>query len=71
VLGRRIGFGKIPMPPHSMVLSVIGAALLWVGWFGFNGGSAVASNGLASSAFCTTTSRLLRLPWDGRWRNGW
>jgi len=54
VLGRRLGFGKIPMPPHSMVISVIGAALLWVGWFGFNGGSAVASNGLASSAFCTT-----------------
>jgi Amt family ammonium transporter len=54
VLGRRIGFGKVPMAPHSVVLSVIGAALLWVGWFGFNGGSAVASNALASNAFCAT-----------------
>ena len=54
VMGKRVGFGKTPMPPHSVVLSVIGAALLWVGWFGFNGGSAVASNGLASSAFIAT-----------------
>ncbi|HZL35478.1 MAG TPA: ammonium transporter [Tepidisphaeraceae bacterium] len=54
VLGRRRGYGRVPMPPHSVVLSVIGAALLWVGWFGFNGGSALASNGLASSAFCAT-----------------
>jgi Amt family ammonium transporter len=42
------------MPPHSVVLSVIGAALLWVGWFGFNAGSALAANGLASNAFVTT-----------------
>jgi ammonium transporter, Amt family len=54
VLGKRRGYGKIPMPPHSVVLSVIGAALLWVGWFGFNGGSALAANGLASSAFVAT-----------------
>jgi Amt family ammonium transporter len=54
VLGKRKGFGKIPMPPHSVVLSVIGAALLWVGWFGFNAGSALAANGLASNAFVTT-----------------
>jgi Amt family ammonium transporter len=54
VLGKRRGFGKIPMPPHSVVLSVIGAALLWVGWFGFNAGSALAANGLASNAFVTT-----------------
>src|SRR5205085_6317200 len=54
VLGKRRGFGRVPMPPHSVVLSVIGACLLWVGWFGFNGGSAVASNGLASSAFVAT-----------------
>src|SRR6185436_8702484 len=46
--------GKVPMPPHSVVISVIGACLLWVGWFGFNGGSAVASNGLASAAFINT-----------------
>lgn len=54
VMGKRKGYGKIPMAPHSVVLSVIGAALLWVGWFGFNGGSAVASNGLAASAFVAT-----------------
>ncbi|HZZ43892.1 MAG TPA: ammonium transporter [Tepidisphaeraceae bacterium] len=54
VLGKRRGFGRIPMPPHSVVLSVIGAALLWVGWFGFNAGSALAANGLASNAFVTT-----------------
>jgi Amt family ammonium transporter len=54
VLGKRRGFGKVAMPPHSVVLSFIGAALLWVGWFGFNGGSAGAANGLASSAFVTT-----------------
>jgi Amt family ammonium transporter len=54
VMGKRLGYGRVPMPPHSVVLSVIGAALLWVGWFGFNGGSAVASNALASSAFINT-----------------
>ena len=54
VMGKRRGYGKVPMPPHSVVLSVIGACLLWVGWFGFNGGSAVASNGLAASAFVAT-----------------
>jgi Amt family ammonium transporter len=54
VLGKRMGYGKTPMPPHSLVLSVIGAALLWVGWFGFNAGSALAANGLASSAFIST-----------------
>src|SRR5207244_10735278 len=48
VMGKRRGYGKLPMPPHSVVLSVIGAALLWVGWFGFNGGSALAAGGLAS-----------------------
>ena len=54
VLGPRVGFGKSPMPPHSLVLSVIGAALLWVGWFGFNGGSALAANAVASNAFVAT-----------------
>jgi len=53
-LGKRVGYGRTAMPPHSVVLSFIGAALLWVGWFGFNGGSALAANGLASSAFVTT-----------------
>ena len=53
-LGKRIGYPKVAMPPHSMVLSFIGACLLWVGWFGFNAGSAVAANALATSAFINT-----------------
>jgi Amt family ammonium transporter len=54
VLGKRIGFPAEPMPPHNVVLSLIGAGLLWVGWFGFNAGSALNSGGLASSAFAAT-----------------
>ena len=54
MLGKRRGFGTVPMPPHSVVLSVIGAALLWVGWFGFNGGSALSAGALASYAFIAT-----------------
>ncbi len=53
-LGKRIGYPKTPFAPHNLVLSVIGACLLWVGWFGFNAGSAVAAGGLASNAFVTT-----------------
>lgn len=53
-LGKRIGYPQTNMPPHSMVLSFIGACLLWVGWFGFNAGSALAANGLATSAFINT-----------------
>ncbi len=53
-LGRRIGYPKVPMPPHSVVLSFIGACLLWVGWFGFNAGSALGSGSLATSAFVAT-----------------
>jgi len=53
-LGRRMGYPKEPMPPHSVVLSFVGACLLWVGWFGFNAGSALAANGLATSAFVNT-----------------
>ena len=54
VLGRRRGYGSVPMPPHSVVLSVIGACLLWVGWFGFNAGSALQASSLAASAFVAT-----------------
>ena len=53
-LGKRIGYPKEAMPPHSVVLSFIGACLLWVGWFGFNAGSALAASGLATSAFVNT-----------------
>ncbi len=53
-LGRRVGFPKEPMPPHSVVLSFIGACLLWVGWFGFNAGSALSAGSLATSAFVAT-----------------
>jgi len=53
-LGKRTGYPRQPMPPHSLVLSFIGACLLWVGWFGFNAGSALAANSLATSAFVAT-----------------
>ncbi len=53
-LGKRIGFPQKAFPPHSVVLSFVGACLLWVGWFGFNAGSALAANGLATSAFIAT-----------------
>jgi Amt family ammonium transporter len=53
-LGKRLGYPHTAMPPHSMVLSFIGACLLWVGWFGFNAGSALNSGGLATSAFVNT-----------------
>ena len=53
-LGKRVGFPKEPMKPHSLVLSLIGACMLWVGWFGFNAGSAVNASGLATSAFVAT-----------------
>lgn len=55
MVGPRIGFGKRAMPPHSMVLCVIGTGLLWVGWYGFNAGSALAADGVALQAFLTTT----------------
>jgi len=54
VLGRRLGWGSDPMPPHNLTYTVIGAALLWVGWFGFNAGSALNAGALAASAFAAT-----------------
>jgi len=53
-LGKRVGYPNMPMKPHNLVISTIGAGLLWVGWFGFNAGSALAASGLASSAFVAT-----------------
>jgi len=54
VLGPRLGYGKEPMAPHNLTLTVIGAAMLWVGWFGFNAGSAVAADGRAGMAMAVT-----------------
>ncbi len=56
VIGARKGFGKHPMEPHNIPITVLGAALLWFGWFGFNAGSAVTSGGLAASAFVVTNT---------------
>ena len=54
VIGKRVGFGKEAPPPHSLTMTMIGASLLWVGWFGFNAGSNLEANGLASLAFINT-----------------
>jgi len=56
VIGKRTGFGKYVMEPNNIPLTLLGAALLWFGWFGFNAGSAVAANGLAANAFVTTNT---------------
>ncbi len=56
VIGKRRGYGHTPMPPHNLPFSVIGAGLLWFGWFGFNAGSALEANGLAASAFLATNT---------------
>jgi Amt family ammonium transporter len=74
VLGRRSGYPQEPMMPHNVVLSLVGTGLLWVGWFGFNAGSAVAASSLASSAFIAThfAAAAAVLGWSGaEWmRNG-
>jgi Amt family ammonium transporter len=55
ILGKRLGFGREPMPPHNMVLCMVGTGMLWVGWYGFNAGSAVGADVIAANAFMTTT----------------
>ena len=73
-LGPRLGYPRQPMPPHSVVLSFVGACLLWVGWFGFNAGSALSAGSLATSAFVAThfAAAAAILGWAGaEWlRNG-
>ncbi len=56
MLGKRRGYGKDPMPPHNVPFVIVGASLLWVGWFGFNAGSALAADGLATIAFVNTNT---------------
>jgi Amt family ammonium transporter len=56
VLGRRVGFGQEAMDPHDATMTVLGASLLWFGWFGFNAGSAITSGGLAANAFVVTNT---------------
>ena len=63
VMGKRRGFGTEAMAPHNLVLSVIGASLLWVGWFGFNAGSATAANGSAGMAMAVTQIAIAPLAW--------
>ena len=67
VLGKRLGFGTQAMPPHNLTYTTIGAGMLWVGWFGFNAGSELASDGLAASAFCAThfAAAAATLAWAG------
>ena len=69
VMGKRLGYGSEPMPPHNLTYTVLGAGMLWVGWFGFNAGSELASVGLASSAFCVThfaaAAGVHGRPWNG------
>jgi Amt family ammonium transporter len=54
MIGKRVGYGKEAMAPHSLTLTMVGASLLWVGWFGFNAGSALEANGTAALAFINT-----------------
>ncbi len=67
MLGKRLGFGKVVMAPHSLVLCMVGTGMLWVGWYGFNAGSAVAPDGVAANAFATTTlaAAVASFTWGG------
>jgi Amt family ammonium transporter len=73
-VGVRKGFPRVPMPPHSLTLSVVGAGMLWVGWFGFNAGSALAANGTAGMTLAATqvSAATAALAWSlvERWRHG-
>ncbi len=73
-VGGRKGFPRVPMPPHSLTLSVVGAGMLWVGWFGFNAGSTLAANGTAGWTLAATqvSAATAALAWSvvERWRHG-
>jgi len=70
ILGKRLGFGKEKMAPHSMVLCMVGTGMLWVGWYGFNAGSALAADGVAANAFMTTTLAAASAGLSGRSSSG-
>ena len=73
VLGKRLGYRHEPMPPHNLTYTALGAGLLWVGWFGFNAGSALAADGVAASAFAAThfSAAAGTLAWAGiEWFSG-
>lgn len=67
IVGKRLGYGKIIMAPHSMVLCMVGTAMLWVGWYGFNAGSALGADSIAANAFMTTTlgAAIAAVTWAG------
>jgi Amt family ammonium transporter len=67
LIGKRLGYGTEPMPPHNLTYTAFGAALLWVGWFGFNAGSALAADGVAASAFAAThfSAAAAAVAWSG------
>jgi Amt family ammonium transporter len=67
LIGKRLGYGRDPMPPHNLTYTAFGAAMLWVGWFGFNAGSACAADGIAASAFAAThfSAAAAALAWAG------
>jgi Amt family ammonium transporter len=69
-LGKRVGYPKEQTAPHRVVLSFIGACMLWAGWFAVNAGSALAAGSLATSAFVATQFAAAAQPWDGRERSG-
>ena len=73
VIGKRVGFGQEEMEPHDLTMTVHGAGLLWFGWFGFNGGSALAANGLAAMAFLVTNvaAAMGALTWSPQLAPAW
>ena len=69
VVGKRSGYDEYSIEPHNVPMTLLGAALLWFGWFGFNGGSALAANGLAANAIVVTntSAAVAAAVWDDHW----